>query len=243
MLLGGFHFGIIDIVIVILVLLFAYGGFKNGFIKEVVGIGAVIGALVLAYFLAGIVEGILVDSPLYPMLFTNLRGIFTGNAIYDVVIDSNQPGALEYLTDGLSQIGLPGFLASPLAGLLITFNGTLGDGLASAASYFVMLISSYVLTFLVGWILILILGRQLIKLTNNFTFFKLFDAILGAGLGIVRAGLVIGIAILIAVALSFVVPSVNNFIVQDLALDTEAFSIGRYLYETMLSLVGSFLTI
>lgn len=241
MLLAGFHFGIIDVVIIIVSLLFALGGFKNGFLKEVVGIGAVIGALVLAYLLAGMVESILIDTPLYPLLFTNLRGIFTGNAMYDVVIDSSQPGALEYLTDGLTQIGLPGFLASPLAGLLITFNGTLGDGLATAASYFIILIGSYVVTFLVGWILILILGKQLVKLTETVKVFKFFDAILGAGLGLVRAALVIGIVILIAVPISFVVPSVNSFIVQDLALDTEAMSIGRFLYETVLGLIGSVL--
>ena len=238
---GTFHVGVIDLVIVIVGLLFAIGGFKNGFFKEVVGIGAFVGALVLAYLLAGMVEAALINTPVYPFLFSNLRGLFSGNAVYDVVIDSSQAGALEYLTDGLTQIGLPGFLASPLASLLITFNGTVGDALATAASYFVILIGSYVLTFLVGWILILILGKQLVKLTDNVKLFKFFDAILGAGLGLVRAALVVGIMFLIAVPVSFVVPEVNEYINQDLALATDTFSIGRFLYESILGVIGTFL--
>jgi uncharacterized membrane protein required for colicin V production len=39
MTLAGFHFGIIDISLIVLSLLFAISGFKNGFLKEVVGFG------------------------------------------------------------------------------------------------------------------------------------------------------------------------------------------------------------
>jgi hypothetical protein len=93
----------------------------------------------------------------------------------------------------------------------------------------------------VGWILILILGKQLVKLTDNVKLFKFFDAILGAGLGLVRAALVVGIMFLIAVPVSFVVPEVNEFINQDLALASETFSIGRFLYESILGVIGTFL--
>ena len=106
MTIEGFHFGIIDISLIVLSLLFAISGFKNGFLKEVVGLGSFIGAIILAYVLANWVEDILVTTPLYTLLFTNLNdSIFTGNALYDTVIDSSQPGALGYLTDGLTQIG------------------------------------------------------------------------------------------------------------------------------------------
>lgn len=136
MTLGGFHLGIIDAVMIVLALLFGVSGFKNGFFKEIVGVGAFIGAVILSYLLASWVEGILIQTPIYPLLFDTLRSsVFTGMGLYETIIDSTQPGALEFLTDGLTQIGLPGFLASPLAGLLITFNGTLGDALATSSAY------------------------------------------------------------------------------------------------------------
>lgn len=236
---GEFHVGIIDAVMIVLALLFGVSGFKNGFFKEIVGVGAFIGALVLAYFLANLAEDILITTPLYPLLFNTLRGsIFTGQALYETVIDSTQPGALDYLTDGLTQIGLPGFLASPLANLLITFNGTLGDALATSSSYFVILILSYLGTFLVGWLLLIVVGSQLVKLTKDVKAFKFIDSVLGFGLGLGRAAVVIGVALIIAIPLSFVVPEVNTFITQDLALGDPAFSIGKTVYEFALTLIS-----
>ncbi len=106
MTLGGFHIGIIDGVIAALALVFGLSGFKNGFFKEIVGVGAFIGAVVLAYFLANWVEDILVTTQLYTLLFSNLRSsVFTGMGLYETVIDSTQPGALDFITDGLTQIG------------------------------------------------------------------------------------------------------------------------------------------
>lgn len=242
MTLGGFHLGIIDAVMIVLALLFGVSGFKNGFFKEIVGVGAFIGAVILSYLLASWVEGILIQTPIYPLLFDTLRSsVFTGMGLYETIIDSTQPGALEFLTDGLTQIGLPGFLASPLAGLLITFNGTLGDALATSSAYFIILILSYLGTFLVGWLLLFIIGSQLVKLTKDVKAFKFIDSILGFGLGLGRAVVVIGIALLIAIPLTFVVPEVNTFITQDLALGETAFSIGKTIYEFALNLISGFI--
>ena len=236
---GGIHIGIIDGVIAALALLFGLSGFKNGFFKEIVGVGSFIGAVILAYLLANWVEDILVTTQLYPLLFTNLRSsVFTGMGLYETVIDSTQPGALDFLTDGLTQIGLPGFLASPLANILITFNGTLGDALATSSAYFIILILSYLGTFLIGWLLLFIIGSQLVKLTNDVKAFKFIDSVLGFLLGLARAGVVVAIALLIAIPLTFVVPQVNTFITQDLALGEDVFSVSKFIYEFALSLIS-----
>lgn len=244
MTLEGFHFGMIDVGLIVLSLLFAISGFKNGFFKEVVGIGAFIGAIVLAYFLATWVEDILVTTPLYTMLFNTLKdSIFTGNALYDTMIDSSQPGALGYLTDGLTQIGLPGFLAAPLADILINFNGTLGDALATASAYLIILIISYLGTFLIAWMLLAIIGSQLVKLSTDVKIFKFFDSLLGVGLGLARVTVLVTIALLIVIPLTFVVPSINTFITNDLALNDDVFSIGKFIYTFVLDLIGSFINI
>jgi uncharacterized membrane protein required for colicin V production len=244
MTLAGFHFGMIDVGLIVLSLLFAISGFKNGFLKEVVGIGAFIGAIVLAYFLATWVEDVLVTTQFYTLLFTNLKdSIFTGNALYETMIDSSQPGALGYLTDGLTQIGLPGFLATPLADILINFNGTLGDALATASAYLIILIISYLGTFLIAWMLLAIVGSQLVKLSTDVKVFKFLDSLLGVGLGLARAAVLVAIALLIVIPLTFVVPSINTFITNDLALNEDVFSIGKFIYTFVLDLIGSFINL
>lgn len=244
MTIAGFHFGIIDISLIVLSLLFAISGFKNGFLKEVVGLGSFIGAIILAYVLANWVEDILVTTPLYTLLFTNLNNsIFTGNALYDTVIDSSQPGALGYLTDGLTQIGLPVFLASPLAEILITFNGTLGEALATASAYFVILIISYLGTFLIAWLLLAIVGSQLVKLSKDVKAIKFVDSLLGVGLGLGRAAVLVAIALLIVIPLTFVVPGINDFMTSDLALNEDVFSLGKFIYTFVLEIVGSLISI
>ena len=244
MTIAGFHFGIIDISLIVLSLLFAISGFKNGFLKEVVGLGSFIGAIILAYVLANWVEDILVTTPLYTLLFTNLNdSIFTGNALYDTVIDSSQPGALGYLTDGLTQIGLPVFLASPLAEILITFNGTLGEALATASAYFVILIISYLGTFLIAWLLLAIVGSQLVKLSKDVKAIKFVDSLLGVGLGLGRAAVLVAIALLIVIPLTFVVPGINDFMTSDLALNEDVFSLGKFIYTFVLEILGSLISI
>ena len=242
MTLAGFHFGTIDISIIVLSLLFAISGFKNGFVKEILGIVSFVGAIAIAYFLANWVEDILVTTPLYTFLFNNLRGsIFTGNSLYDVVIDNSQSGTLGGLIDGLTQIGLPGFLASPLADILITFNGTVGDALATTLAYFLILILSYVAPFLIAWLLLAIMGSILVKLFSRVRSLQFIDSLLGVFLGLARAAVLVTLAIIVVIPVTFVVPSVDAFITTDLALNQPVFSIGNYIYTLILSLIQSFL--
>jgi len=244
MTLGGFHFGIIDIGLLVLSLLFAISGFRNGFVKEILGIASFVGAIVIAYLLANWVEDVLVTTPLYPFLFTNLQNsVFSGNALYDVVIDNSQPGALGGLTDGLTQIGLPGFLASPLANILVTFNGTLGDALATTSAYFIILILSYVVPFLIAWLLLAIISKLLVKLFSRVDSLQLIDSLLGVFLGLGRAAILVTLAIIVVIPVTFVVPSVNAFITSDLALDENVFSIGKFMYTFILSLLASLIPI
>ena len=240
--LEALHVGIIDIVILVLVILFGIGGFRHGFFKEVVGIAALLGAVVLAYLLADLAKQTAINSfQLDVSLFTTLREVFSGNAVYDQVIDGSQPNALTLLTTGLTQIGLPALFASPLASILIEFNGTIGDALATASTNLLLTIASYLLTFLVAWILLLILGKQFVKLSKQNPIFKFIDSVLGFVLGLGRAAVLILIAFSIGIALTFVVPEINAFLVSDLALESESFSVGKFIYENIVSIFETLL--
>lgn len=240
--LESIHIGIIDIVILVLVILFGLGGFKHGFFKEVVGIAALLGAIAMSFLLADLVKQTAIDSfQVDGTVFTMIRDIFSGDAVYEQVIDGSQPNALALLTTGLTGIGLPAILASPLASILITFNGTIGDALATASTNLVLVSLSYLLTFLISWVLLLVLGKQFVKLSKQNAVFKFIDSVFGFALGVGRAALLILIAFGIAIALSFVLPDINTFLVNDLALESESFSIGKFIYENMVSIFGSLL--
>lgn len=240
--LEALHVGIIDIVILVLVVLFGIGGFRHGFFKEVVGIAALLGAVVLAYLLADLAKQTAINSfQLDVSLFTTLREVFSGNAVYDQVIDGSQPDALTLLTTGLTQIGLPALFASPLASILIEFNGSIGDALATASTNLLLTIGSYLVTFLVAWILLIILGKQFVKLSKQNPIFKFIDSLLGIVLGLGRAAVLILIAFSIGIALTFVIPEINAFLVSDLALESESFSVGKFLYENIVSIFETLL--
>lgn len=244
MTLGAFHFGIIDTVLVVMSLLFAYGGYKNGFFKEVFGLSAFFGAIGLSFLLGYMAEPFLLNSPLPSTIFNYLRGsVFVGNSIYETVIDGTQAGTLQTLTDGLNQMGIPGFISAPLAEFLMTFEGTLGDGLATAASGLAVTALAYLATFLVAWIILAIIGSILSKLIKSFSFIKVFDSVLGIFLGLFRGALLVILALTVAIPVSLVVPQVSTFLIQDLALGTPAFSISKFVYEYLAPIITSFLPI
>lgn len=236
------HFGIIDISIVVLALLFSISGFKNGFFKELKGFIAFVGAIGLTILLADFVKNIITDSPLQIIIYDFfLDGIFSGNATYGTVIDDSIPDALVLLQDGLVDLGIPDFLAGTLASTLIVFEGTIGAALATVVTNLVVLAASYLVTFLVLWLLLGLILGQIVSLTKTIKFIRFFDSILGIFLGLGRAALIIAVFFAITIPLSIAVPAVNDFISQDLSLDTEKFSVGKYIFEFALGIFDNIL--
>jgi uncharacterized membrane protein required for colicin V production len=240
--LENLHVGIIDISIILLGILFSISGFKNGFFKELKGIIAFIGAIVLTYFLADFVKSIITDSPVQLMIYDFFfDGIFSSNATYSTVIDDSLPNALTLLQEGLVDLGVPSFLAGTLASTLIVFDGTIGAALATVTTNIIVLIASYLVTFLVLWILMSLILGQIVSLTKTIKFIRFFDSMLGIFLGLGRAALIIAVFFIIAIPLSITIGSVNDFLTQDLSLDTEKISIGKYIFEFALGIFDNIL--
>jgi uncharacterized membrane protein required for colicin V production len=240
--LENLHVGIIDISIILLGILFSISGFKNGFFKELKGIIAFIGAIVLTYFLADFVKNIITDSPVQLMIYDFFfDGIFSSNATYATVIDDSLPNALTLLQEGLVDLGVPSFLAGTLASTLIVFDGTIGAALATFTTNIIVLIASYLVTFLVLWILMSLILGQIVSLTKTIKFIRFFDSLLGIFLGLGRAALIIAVFFIIAIPLSITIGSVNDFLTQDLSLDTEKISIGKYIFEFALGIFDNIL--
>jgi uncharacterized membrane protein required for colicin V production len=238
----SFHFGIIDIAMIVIVVLFGISGFKNGFLKDFKGVLAFLGALILSYFLAGMLHVLLISTPMQTFIYNWLgQSFFVGNTSYEVVIDATIPDALTFLVGGLTDIGIPDFIATPIADILITFNGTIGEALATVSTNLIMFILSYIVIFLVLWVLFLLILGQIVSLVKTVMLFKLLDQFLGVLLGIARAGLIIAVFFALVIPLSFAIPAINDFLTSDLALGTEAFSIGKFIFEFAIELFGNIL--
>jgi hypothetical protein len=89
-----------------------------------------------------------------------------------------------------------------------------------------------------------IISKQLVTLFAKVKSLQFIDSVLGLGLGLGRAAILVTLVILIVIPVTFVVPSVDAFITSDLALDNQGvFSIGKFIYTTLLQLIGTFLNI
>jgi hypothetical protein len=240
--LEAFHIGVIDIAIIVITILFLILGFKNGFIKEVAGIGAFVGALVLAYFLTDIIRQTFINlTGLNVLLFDQLNSaLFSNNPSFDFVIDPAIPNLNALLTTELVGLGIPEFIAAPLVVDLVQFNGTLGQALATALTNAILFALGYVVTFILGWLILKVILAQFVKLTEKIKLFKLLDSILGLGMGVIRASIVIGGGLLIAGLLSLAIPDIQTFLNQDLALlEPEKISIGKIAFEWLMSTIGN----
>jgi hypothetical protein len=243
MLLGNFYIGFIDAGILITIILYAIFGYRQGLIKQILTFGAFAGAIAISFFTAIYAQGLLISlTPIYGLIFSAFQNsVFSGNELFDLVIDNSAPEALQFLTEGLTQLGLPGFIAGPLAEMLVSYNGTLGYALTSVATDLSLTVISYVLVFLFAWLILAIIAKQLGRLSQLEGAFKFVNSTLGLVIGLVKATINISVIFSILVPLSLFIQPLNTFLITDLAFNAPYFSIGKYLYQFLFSFIINFI--
>jgi uncharacterized membrane protein required for colicin V production len=82
---------------------------------------------------------------------------------------------------------------------------------------------------------------QLIRLTRQLFLVGLVDKLLGLVVGLVRAVIVVAVIMLFVSTLSLVVPAIETFITTDLSLESDNFSIGKFLYDLIIDLISPYL--
>ncbi|HPZ27690.1 MAG TPA: CvpA family protein [Bacilli bacterium] len=225
--------GKIDLAIIALTLIFVLLGFFKGLVK---------GALSTANWLLSLVAPFILTKPVSRLLMKT--------AIYDRINEKvatwiaskgdafSQPfayeGYREQLTEAISELGLPKFLASLISDGINIADApeglTLSEVLAPAFSNIIVTVLAVIMII----VFFMIVFKIIISL-----FSKLFEKgvlgfvnrILGAGLGLVKAFIMISVLMLLVSVLSGVIPSLNEFLVADLRLESAGFGIGKYFYE------------
>jgi uncharacterized membrane protein required for colicin V production len=206
-------FGIIDITILVLLVLFLLGGLRSGFLREVYGITSILGAGAIAYFLAGVAGNVLIsqfgfDTLIYDAVSEPLLSLFTQELVQGITLNS---------------LGLD------------------AEVIAFGVTYASLITMGYVAVFFVAVISLLLMFAQLIRLTRQLFLVGLVDKLLGLVVGLVRAVIVVAVIMLFVSTLSLVVPAIETFITTDLSLESDNFSIGKFLYDLIIDLISPYL--
>ncbi len=221
---------IVDGVIIALLLIGAFNGFRRGLLSSILGIISLIGALATAYFLGQQAQGLLqmfqVDSMIEQFLNTT---VFINNPLFETNLsDSN---VIQMIQDGLIAIGIPSFINDALNTFINDLNQPLGQALAEGLTNLAMLVLSFVLVYFITRLIITLLLKSLVKIVKDNKISSSVDQILGLIFGLLRSAVFVMVVIAALMALSFINPGVNTLLVDQLQLNNANFSIGKQFYQ------------
>jgi uncharacterized membrane protein required for colicin V production len=222
-------FGIIDVVIVVLVVIFAAIGWKKGFLLKIVemasGVFGLIGSILLARPFSTVLdkwfgeaiaikvhEYLLSRSDLFSagLSEANVRTAFEGMSLPQFMID--------WIVEGIDfdQIGL-----------------TIIDAIQPTIIGFILLLLAFVTLFF-GSIILFFILKLLAKFVTSIPFIKQVDKVLGVLFGLLKITLIVFILFFV-LALLLTVPAINNligdFVAVDMQLATEKFRLSKWIYE------------
>jgi len=221
---------IVDGVIIALLFIGAFNGFRRGLLSSILGILSLLGALATAYFLGQQAQGLLqmfqVDVMIEQFLNTT---VFINNPLFETnLADSN---VIQLLQDGLTAIGIPAFITDALNTFINDLNQPLGQALAEGLTNLAMLVLSFVLVYFIARLIITLLLKSLVKIVKDNKISSSVDQILGLIFGFLRSAVFVMVVIAALMALSFINPGVNTLLVDQLQLNSPSFSVGKQFYQ------------
>lgn len=234
MVIFGYEFGIVDLIIIGMILLFAIVGLAKGFLKQVLSMANGLVSIVVSSFLVSTVTKALSNTSLALKLNEKILTLIVDKYPNSALIETNLITTKEELVNAFSESGLSKFLSKITAEFIDITSFSDGEMLADAVSksvgYFVLSIIIFVLLALIVFIVIKILISILDSIAKE-GILNVINRILGLLLGVARALLIVCICLFIVSLLVKFIEPLNTFIVDDLKLETEGFGIGKYLYE------------
>lgn len=225
-------FGIIDVAIVILVIIFLVIGWKKGFLEKVIDMASSIFGLVASILLAKPFSQVLdkwIGESLQSSIDTYLATRIAEMGIEaDNMVESNLEAALE----GMS---LPNFMvewiveSAPDAGSIV-------DALSPLILSLALLVISFITLFF-GSMIVFWLLKLLANGLTSIPIIREIDKILGLLFGFLKVALLVYI-LLFVLALVINIPAINGLIYEfldvDMQLSTDQFRLSKYLYDNNL---------
>jgi uncharacterized membrane protein required for colicin V production len=221
---------IVDGVIIALLIIGGYNGFRRGLLISMIGIISLVGALAAAYFLGQQAQNLLAMFQVNSMIEQFLNtSVFINNPLFETNLsDSN---VIQLIEDGLTAIGIPSFITETLNTLINDLNQPLGEALAKGLTNLAMLVLSFVVVYFIARLVIAFVLKSIVKVVKDNKISSSVDKILGLLFGLLRTTVFIMVVISALMAISFINQDVNTFLVDQLQLNSANFSIGKQFYQ------------
>ena len=221
---------IVDGIIIALLIVGGFYGFRRGLLGSILGILSLVGALAVAYFLGQQAQGLLELFQVNTMIEQFLNtSVFINNSLFETNLsDSN---VIQMIQDGLTAIGIPSFITDALNTFINDLNQPLGEALAEGLTNLAMLVLSFVLVYFIARLVITLVLKSIVKVVKDNKISSSVDKILGLLFGLLRTTVFIMVVISALMAISFINQDVNTFLVDQFQLNSANFSIGKQFYQ------------
>ena len=193
---------ILTLIVILIILFYAFGGVRNGFIKSLLSMVFFILAAVLVYFANPYVSGFLKNqTPVYAVLEEKCQEIFDVEKLLGKEIGTEEPSRTEQ-TEMIESLPLPDILKEQLTennndvGYLKLAVTNFEEYLAGFMANLILTVLSYVVTFLLaGLVLKLLMGA--LDVLTELPVLKSINRVLGFLLGSIQGLCVVWVLFLV----------------------------------------------
>ena len=210
---------LMDFIIIGIALIYLLFGLKKGFFKQLMGFAAILLAVLGARLLTPVTADFVATTPLNQTIDDKIvNWLEAKEGIFTTVVSSDP--TTEQIEEAMTETGLPGFIVNAIAKY---FNLEVAEGetktfaelLSPEITRVIVVVISFIALILILWLAFFILAKILNKIFS-FGVLGLLNRILGGGLGLIKALLVISLVFLGLSALSGLVPQINTFLTGQL---------------------------
>lgn len=230
----GYTFGKLDIIIIVLVLLFALAGLAKGFLKQILSVANSLVSVIVSYLLVNPVTELISKTAIADKVNGKVLDIIVSKFPDAASVPISMIDSKETLANAFTEAGLPAFASKYAADFIDLENVAEGSTLADSVAHSIGFLVLSILVFVVLFILILIIIKVIIKILDSFVeegILNVVNKLLGLLLGVAKGAILVCVALLILSILSQYVTEISDFVNNDLQLATDHVGIARYLYE------------
>lgn len=226
--------GKIDIIILIILGVFALIGFAKGFIRQVLSFANLLVAIILAFVTVKPVSVFLPDTKLAPFIHEKVVEFLASKGeIFTTPIPNDATN--ETLVPILDQLGLPGFIDKILLNLITidetAYGLTFSEVLAQKIVPTLLIVISFIALVLVIFIVMKILIHFIDSFVKKSKAVSGINKLLGLALGFAKAIVIVSLLMLALSALGGLFPAINEFMIADMKIGIEGYGIGKFIYE------------
>lgn len=236
--IAGITFGVIDVIIVALLLIFLLAGLKKGFATQVLKLSRGILSAIASFFLADPLSKILEKTPLQGLVNGKIANLIANKYPIAGTIPMSSITTQTELEKAFEQAGLGGFLSKAANAIIKidkidTSEEFLSGAVSGGLTSFALSAIAFAILFIVVLIVIGIISKTLKKIIDSSELIKIIDKILGGAFSVLKGAIIVCAAFLLLGMLVNWIGAVKDFVYANLMLeDPEIFTIGKYIYNS-----------